>query len=157
MLSSKHNSIMAITTGLISSLFNVASSEDMSFVNRSCSNACILILPKLTFVILLLHFFLPYHIGDNLWYARYGFSVRVSAEQIGALFASFYAWNVSQTFEDLEAAQSIMIPCVVVTHPLLYVSITWVCTLTIMHFIFSVMTGLIVEMLFMLFSIYNTA
>ena len=31
----------------------------------------------------------------------------------------------------------------------------WVCILTIKHFVFSVMVGLIVEMLFMLFSIYN--
>ena len=31
------------------------------------------------------------------------------------------------------------------------------CVLTIVHSVFSIMAGLIVEMLFMLFSVYNTA
>ena len=42
------------------------------------------------------------------------------------------------------------------THPLLY-SIIGACALMIVHFIFTVITGLNVQMLFMLFSVYNTA
>ena len=76
--------------------------------------------------------------------------------QAGALLALFFALNVSQMFEELETNQSIMIHCVKVTHPL-FISVTGACALTIMHSIFSIMAGLIVEMLFMLFSIYNTA
>ena len=60
----------------------------------------------------------------------------------------FFAWNatrnVSQTFEDLKAKRSVMIQCVRGTHPLLYGA----CTLTIVHSVFSIMAGLIVEMLF---------
>ena len=65
--------------------------------------------------------------------------------QVGAFLALFFAWNVSQTFEELESKWSIMIPII---------SITGVHALTIVH---SVIAGLIVEMLFMLFSAYNTA
>ena len=67
MPSDKHNSEMARATDLISSLFNVASSQDVLFANRSSSNACIMVLPKLTFV---LHFFLHYRIGGV---PRHGF------------------------------------------------------------------------------------
>ena len=70
----------------------------------------------------------------------------------GALVKLFFAWNGSQTFEDLEAKQSVMIHCVKATHP-----ITGACALTIVPSFFSVMAGFIVGMLFMLFSIYNTA
>jgi len=38
-----------------------------------------------------------------------------------------------------------------------FISITGACTLAIVHSVFSVMPGLIVEMLFMLFSVYKTA
>ena len=38
-----------------------------------------------------------------------------------------------------------------------FISITGVCTLTIVHSVFSVMAGVVVVMLFMLFSVYNTA
>ena len=76
--------------------------------------------------------------------------------QAGALLALFFAWNASQIFEELEAKQSIMIHCVKVTHPL-FISIIGASALTIVHPIFSVMAGLIVEMVFMLLSIYNTA
>jgi len=48
-----------------------------------------------------------------------------------------------------------MIHCVKATHPLLYQYLGR--ALTIVPSIFSVMAGLIVEMLFMLFSVYNTA
>jgi len=54
------------------------------------------------------------------------------------LLALFFAWNVSQMFEELEAKRSIMIHRVKVTHPLLYQ-----CSVMIVLFIFSVMAGLI--------------
>ena len=38
-----------------------------------------------------------------------------------------------------------------------FISITGACALTIVHSVFSVMAGLIVGMLLMLFSVYNTA
>ena len=74
--------------------------------------------------------------------------------QAGALFALFFAWNVSQTFEELEAKQSVMIHLVHGDTPT-FISITGTCALTIVHSVFSVMAGLIVEMLFMLFSLRN--
>jgi len=37
-----------------------------------------------------------------------------------------------------------------------FISITGACALTIMHSVFSIMAGLVVEILFMLFSVYNT-
>ena len=75
--------------------------------------------------------------------------------QAGVLLALFLAWNVGLTFEELEAKRSTMIHCVKATHPLL--STTGVYILTIMHSVFFVMAGLIVEMLFMLLSVHNTA
>jgi len=70
--------------------------------------------------------------------------------------ALFFAWNVSQMFEELEAKRSIMIHHVYgVTST--FISITGVCTLMIVHSVFSVIAGLIVEILFMLLSVYNTA
>ena len=64
MPSDKH--IIAKAIGLISSLFNVTSSQDMFFANRSSSSAWIVVLLKLTFVFLS---FLHSHVGDDLWYA----------------------------------------------------------------------------------------
>jgi len=58
-------------------------------------------------------------------------------------------------FEELEVKRSIMIYHIYGGTPT-FISITRVCALTIMHSVFSVMAGLIVEMLFMLFSVYNT-
>ena len=75
----------------------------------------------------------------------------------GVLLTLFFDWNGSQMFEELEVKQSIMIHCVKVIHPPTSISIIGVCTLTIVHFVFSIMARLIVEMLFMLFSVYNTA
>jgi len=69
---------------------------------------------------------------------------------------SFFAWNVSQTFEELKVKQSIMIHHVYGDTPI-FISITGACALIIVHSVFSVMAGLIVEMLFVLFSVYNTA
>ena len=75
----------------------------------------------------------------------------------GALVMLFFAWNGSQIFEDLEAKRSVMIHYVKATHPCTFISITGACALTIMPSVLSVMAGLIVEMFFMLFSVYNTA
>ena len=57
-------------------------------------------------------------------------------------------------FKDLEAKQSVMIQA---TSTPTFISITGAHTLTIVPSIFSVMARLIVEILFMLFSVYNTA
>ena len=76
--------------------------------------------------------------------------------QAGALLVLFFAWNVSQTFKELETKQSIMIHHVHSGTPT-FISITGAYVLMIMHSIFSVMAGLIFKMLFMLFSVYNTA
>ena len=64
------------------------------------------------------HSFLPYHVGDDMWYACNGFGV--GAVLAGALVVLFFAWNGSQTFDDLEAKLIAMIHCVKATHPLLY-------------------------------------
>ena len=52
MPSDKCNYTMAKAAGLISSLFNVTLSQVVSFTNCSSSNACIMILPKLSFALL---------------------------------------------------------------------------------------------------------
>ena len=61
---------MAIATGLISSLCNVASSGEMPF-NRSSFN---MVLPLFSSV---LNSFLHFCVGDNLQYAYHGFSARL--------------------------------------------------------------------------------
>jgi len=61
----------------------------------------------------------------------------------GVLVMLFFAWNGSQTFEELEVKRSIMIHHDTPT----FISITGVCTLTIEHSVFSIMAGLFVEML----------
>jgi len=77
MPSDKLNSEMARATSLISSLFNVTSSQDMNFCS---SKACIAVLPKLSFV---LHSFLHYHVGGDSLNAvswLYGLVTAVIAE-----------------------------------------------------------------------------
>jgi len=75
----------------------------------------------------------------------------------GALVTLFFAWNGSQLFEDLEVKRSVMMYRVKATGTPTFISITGVRALTIMPSIFSIMAGLIVEILFMLLSVYNTA
>jgi len=72
--------------------------ESCLFANRSSSNACIMVLPKLTFVFFELHSFINCHVGDDWRYTCYGFwcETRVSAELAGALLTLFFAWNVNQ-------------------------------------------------------------
>ena len=59
-----------------SSLFNVALSQDVPFhqPQQQLSSAHVMVLPLFSFE---LHSFLHCHIGDNLWYVRYGFSARL--------------------------------------------------------------------------------
>ena len=64
-------------------------------------------LPKLT--VPCTPFLLPYLIGDDLRYACYGFCVRLTVVQAGALLALSFATNVSQTYKELELKRSIMI------------------------------------------------
>ena len=115
MPSDKWNSIMAIATGLISSLFNVALLRYEPFCQPQ----------QLQCLYHLISFVLPFSFLASRW----RFAVRVlwlqcetyaSAVQAGALLMLFFAWNVSQMFKELEAKQSIMKHLVKATHPLLY-------------------------------------
>ena len=72
----------------------------------------------------------------------------------GALVTLFFAWNGSQTFEDLEAKQSVMIYTVLRRHTHFYIK-NWGVHFHDRAVCISVMAGLIVEMLFMMFSVYN--
>ena len=71
----------------------------------------------------------------------------------GVLLTLFLALSVSQAFKELEARQSIVIYCAKVTRSLLLLEHTYV--LTTKHSIFFVRAGLIVDMLFILFFVYN--
>jgi len=81
-----------------------------------------MVLPKLTFVFLRIPFLSPLPCRKRfgvhalwLWCETY-----VSAVQAAELLTLFFAWNVSQMFEELEVKQSVMIHSVKATHPLLY-------------------------------------
>ena len=73
------------------------------FANCSISSACIKVLPKLTFV--------------------HSTRIMGSVRDLGKCNASrgnshdIFAWNGSQTFEELEVKRSVIIHCVKVTHP----------------------------------------
>jgi len=75
----KRNSIMAVATGLISSLFNVASSGDVPFrqLHAAAPVLASWFYQSSLLFFFVLHFLLPYRIGDDLQYARYGFGVRL--------------------------------------------------------------------------------
>ena len=95
MLSDKRNLIISIATGLISSLFNCY------FVPRCAFSPTVVpvleswfysSLPLFSFVF---HSFLPYHVGDHLLYACYGFGADLdSAVLEGAFLRLFFAWTV---------------------------------------------------------------
>ena len=75
----KCNSIMAKATGLISSLFNITLSQDMPFRQLQLPQ-CLYhgsIKAYLCSLLSVLH----YHVGDDLWYVRYGSSVRLGKVQ----------------------------------------------------------------------------
>ena len=69
---------MAIATGLITSLFNVALSGDMPFCQPQQLQC---FYHGFTFVLFLLHSFLPYRVVNDLWYVRYGFGARLEQVQ----------------------------------------------------------------------------
>jgi len=73
----KHNLITAKTMGLIFALLDFASAQDVLFANHSSSNACIMVLPNLTFVSFVLHSFFHCQVGGNLQYTCYGFILRL--------------------------------------------------------------------------------
>ena len=87
--------------------------------------------------------------STEYWFCLYYFS---GSWKLTWTLPTSSAWNISQTsFEELEAKWYTVLRWH--TH---FVSITGACALTIVHSVFSVMAGLIVEMPFMLFSVYNT-
>jgi len=95
MPSDKRNSIMAIATALISSLFNVALSQDVPFCQLQqpqCLHHFYQMLPFFSFE---LYSFLHCRVGDNFQYVHYGFSARLG-ELAGELLTLFLAWNVAQ-------------------------------------------------------------
>ena len=124
------------------------------FTNRSSSNACIMVLPKLL-VLLCVPFLYPLlcrwrFLVHALWLKC---KTWVSAVLAGALLTLFFAWNVTQSVRS-SWKQSIVVHRDRVAHRLFWL-INGARTLTIKHSIFSVMAGLIAEMIFMLLSIYN--
>ena len=76
MPSGKRNAIMAIATGLIYCYSTLLHLKMYLFAHHSSSNAYIMVLLKVTSVLLCVPFFFPYHVGDNLRFARYGFGAR---------------------------------------------------------------------------------
>ena len=76
--SEKHNSIMAIATALIFSLFNVASSCDVPFLPTAAAPVLASRFYRNLYLLSFeLHFFLHCRVGNNLWYTHYGFSARL--------------------------------------------------------------------------------
>ena len=70
-----------------------------------------------------LHSFLPYHVGDDLWYTCYGFGARFRSVQCkqGCFLHYSLLWILcSQTFKELKAKWHVMIYHVKATHLLLY-------------------------------------
>ena len=70
-----------------------------------------------------------------------------------AFLTLFFLWNVSQAFKNVESKQSIMIHSVKVTPT--FIAINGVFALMIKHSVYSVIAEMILEMLFMLFSVCN--
>ena len=89
MHSDKHNAIMAIATGLISSLFNVASCGDMSF--HHCASWFYQSSPFISFVF---HSFLLYSLGDDLCMVPTLWLQSETWVSAGVLHTLFFAWNI---------------------------------------------------------------
>jgi len=127
------------------------------FANCSSSNACIMVLPKLAFVLLCSHFFLHYHVHDNLQCTLYGFIVRLGKCRVSKARALLV---LSLCFECYpQSVWSSWKQNVLMHHDQATLPIFWLitgCTLKIKHFIFSVLYELIVQMPFMLLFVYNT-
>ena len=130
--------------------------ETCLFTNRSSSNACIMVLPKLTFVLLCTPFSSPLPHKWRFAVCMFWLWCKTwtAAMLAGVLLMLFFAWNVNQTLEELEAKQKCS-GTACWRDASTFISIIGVLTLMIKHSVFSVMTGLIVEKLFMLFSVYN--
>ena len=152
MFPDEHNSIMAIAISLISSLFNVPFIPRCAFCQLKqlqclhhgstkalCSPLCSI--PFSTSVLAVRALWLQ----CETW---------VSAVPAGKLLTLIFASNVTQSVRS-SWKQSIAIQHDRVTHPPFWL-IAGARTLMIEYSIFSIMAGLIAEMLFMLFSIYNT-
>ena len=122
---------MTMGTGLIYSLINVTSCRDATC---SSSNAWIMVLLKLIFF--LVHSFLHYRIGDDLWYSCCGFSERLGYSLLRMLTKMIEVAKLSHT------VQSSYKPTLRL--------IVGVLTSTIKHSVFLVMVGLIVEIVFIL-------
>ena len=119
------------------------------FTNHSSSNACIVVLSKLTLVFLCAPFLslLPH----RWWFTIHALWLHCktweNAELAVALLTLYIAWNIAWKF--WSTLQRSWKWCVVInqdqtTHPLFWL-ITEACTLTMKH---SVVTGLIAAMLF---------
>ena len=93
----KDNLIMAIATGLISSLYNVASTQDVPFLQlQQLQCLATWFYQSLPLFSLELHSSLHYCVGDDLRYAHYDFSARLSkhiSERIGQANRG-YAWSI---------------------------------------------------------------
>ena len=160
MPSEKHNSIMGIITALTPSLLDVASSQDVSFYQPQqlhclhhgstetylCSPFC-----SIPFSLTMKVTICGTHV--MLWLRC---ETRVNAELAGVLLTLFLAWNIAQHVKrarsDLKRSNTPW-PSDTPT----FKSINEACTLTIKHTVFSMMAGLIVEIVFVLFSVYNAA
>jgi len=123
--------------------------ETCLFMNRSSSSACIMALPKLTFVLFGVPFLFHCCEGDDLWYVCYGFGWRPGRSLQYSLLGM-----LPNMFKQFKAKWRVVIHHDQVTHPLL--NRKWGKSFNDQTFcIFSIIAGLIVEILFMLFSIYN--
>jgi len=126
--------------------------------NCSSSIACMMVLPKLIFVLLWAPFLYPLPCWG--WFAVRALwlqcETRVSTELAGALLTLFFAWNVAQHVREARSETKRSVTPWLSDTPT-FKSINEVHALTIKHSIFFVMAGLIVVILFMLFSVYSTA
>ena len=78
---------------LIFALFNVASSRDV--LTAAAPMHASLFYQSLPLFLFVLHSFLHCRVGEDLWYARYGFGIRLALVLAGALLTLFFAWNVA--------------------------------------------------------------
>ena len=139
----KHNSIKAMATGLISSLFNVTLSRDVPFCQPLLVNGstkAYLCSPL---------FSIPFSSTaqvNNLWYARYGFSARLGTVLAGGTSCAILCLEYClKCLEWLETKFSGIllsndIPTSVID--------SWGACFDNQTFILSVMAGLIIEMFF---------
>ena len=80
------------------------------------------------------------------------YKTRVIAELAGVLLSLFYVWNVANMFEELDGKRSI-----VIHHDKPHIHFFKLINVALMieYSIFSITAGLMVEILFMLFSVYK--